>query len=457
MKRKHRIPILSLCLLGLLFLAACSQAAENESKTNTKAVERGNLLLGLTADGTVALPVTNLDFEVEGIIQKIHVSAGDTVKKGDLLAQLDDQDYQLAVTNAQNSLDKANATYDDAVKQHAYKLRTSEKELNDLKKQAGAEFDGYTFQVAIEDAEKALKRKKTALKEAKAADKEEATQASEKQVTEASEAVSDAQTALDRARQNRERAYQEHLENKKNAQETLDLQTENYENEKDSTQTITDATYAIEQAKLELQKAENNLAKTKLYAVKDGQIISVSKGEGETAAATVGGPAMGFGTGGDTSGFMTLCDTSEIYLTSSVSESDIVGLTVEQVVNVTIDSLGETVFKGKVSNISNIPNTDANGITTYTVTVKLDELNTDIRDGMNALMSFVKKELENVLLIPVKAVFVENNKQYVNVVQPDGSYEKRAVSTGLSNGTQTQVVSGLDEGETVAVGKVSES
>lgn len=448
---KKSITTLTLCFTCMLILVACSSKAQESKETvKTQEVTKGNLFLGLTADGTVALPVTNLNYEVEGTIKKIYISAGDFVKEGDLLAELDDGDYQLAFTNAQNSLDKANANYKDAVKQHDFNLRTSEQELKSLRKKANASFDDYTYQNEIDDAKKMLNRKETALKEEKKG-------TDNTKLKEAEYAVTDAKETLNRAKKNRKRAYQDYLENKKEAKETLNLQTKNYNNEKDSTQTITDAKYAIEDAKVKLQEAKNNLAKTKLYATKDGQIISVSKGEGEMVTATADGPVMNFGTGGSANGFMTLCDTSEIYLTSSVSESDIVGLTMDQEVNITIDSLGETVFKGKVYNISNIPNTDSNGITTYTVTVKLNELSTDIRDGMNALMSFVKKELNDVLLIPVKSVLVENNKQYVNVLQSGGSYEKRAVTTGLSNGTQTQVIDGLKEGETVAVGKVVSS
>jgi hypothetical protein len=74
---------------------------------------------------------------------------------------------------------------------------------------------------------------------------------------------------------------------------------------------------------------------------------------------------------------------------------------------------------------------------------------------MNAYITFVQKEISNVLLAPNRAVFIEDEMQYVNVVKADGSYEKRKVITGLSNGVQTEVTSGLEAGETVLVGRVN--
>jgi hypothetical protein len=113
------------------------------------------------------------------------------------------------------------------------------------------------------------------------------------------------------------------------------------------------------------------------------------------------------------------------------------------------------VFYGVVTNVDSIPTTDSSGITTYSVTCLLNDTSDIIKDGMNAYITFVQMEKKDVLLIPNRAVFMEDGLQYVNVVKADGSYEKRKIVGGLSNGSQTEVMSGLEEGETVAVGKVN--
>ncbi len=73
-------------------------------------------------------------------------------------------------------------------------------------------------------------------------------------------------------------------------------------------------------------------------------------------------------------------------------------------------------------------------------------------DGMNCVITILKKEVNNVLLVQDKAIYIEDGIQYVNVQKTDGSTEKRQVTGGISNGTQTEITEGLTEGETVVIG-----
>jgi HlyD family secretion protein len=227
---------------------------------------------------------------------------------------------------------------------------------------------------------------------------------------------------------------------------------------KNSNSSISNAEFALEEAKLNLEEAEKNLEQVKLYAPIDGQVLSISKNVGETVSAqssAAAGGIMIFGTGGSGNNFMTVCDVTRIYLTASITEGDIVSVRRGQIIHVTIDALGGEVFYGVVTNVDSIPTTDANGITTYTVTCLLDETSDIIKDGMNAYITFVQYEKKDVLLIPSRSVFMENEMQHVNVVRADGSYEKRRVVCGLSNGVQTELIDGLVVGETVVVGRVN--
>jgi HlyD family secretion protein len=63
------------------------------------------------------------------------------------------------------------------------------------------------------------------------------------------------------------------------------------------------------------------------------------------------------------------------------------------------------------------------------------------------------------LIIPNRAVFVEDGQQYVNVAVngDETKLEKRAVTCGLSNGTETEVMEGLNVGEIVVIRGVSYS
>jgi RND family efflux transporter MFP subunit len=267
-------------------------------------------------------------------------------------------------------------------------------------------------------------------------------------IDDAERTLANAETDLARGKQ----AFDESLQDTRN---TLELQTLKLENLTNSDLTIRNAQFAIEEAETALEKAQNNLEQIKIYAPIGGEVLNITKSVGEKAAETEDGPGMFMGSGNTSNSFITIRDLSEIYMTASVPEGDIVGLSVGQKIRVAVDALGEENISATVYSISSIPNTDSSGIISYEIIGVLDEFNTDIRDQMSVFLTFIKKEINGVLLIPNKAVFMEDSQQYVYVEKEDGSMEKRAVVCGFSNGTQTEVQQGLEAGETVIVGTVN--
>jgi multidrug efflux pump subunit AcrA (membrane-fusion protein) len=284
----------------------------------------------------------------------------------------------------------------------------------------------------------------------------QAEQDAAEQLKSAQQSVGDAQTNLEKAITNLSRARAEHNRQIEDSLIDLKLKQINADMNKNSNASISNAEFTLEEAKLNLAESENNLEHVKLYAPINGQVLSISRGVGESVTAQSGASgAMFFGTGGSANNFITVCDITKIYLTASITEGDIISVSKGQTIRVDIDAIGGEVFYGIVTNVDNIPATDANGITTYSVSCLLNDTSDIIKDGMNAYITFIQREHKNVLLIPNKAVFMENEMQHVNVVKPDGSYEKRKVVCGLSNGVQTEVISGLAEGETVLAGRVN--
>ncbi|MDR0531151.1 MAG: efflux RND transporter periplasmic adaptor subunit [Oscillospiraceae bacterium] len=579
MKKAKRAAAVLLALGLALGLWGCgAKTTENTLPANAaKQVTKGNLIVGLTADGTVALPVTNLNFEVSGTVSKLYVAAGDTVEKGDLLLELDGTDYQLDIETARNNLEKAQNNYADALWNYAHSLKSDKLSLQNTKALLGDSFDSYDYDAAvaaaaynlekrqkelaqaeknaidpydatktdrelsdaqalltqratelvvaqseelhpfddtdyqrkIKDAEATLEEKEQAYYDAIGAEneaaaqkayeaartslsrlKEDLNQAKAKARSEAStktatalknynsaneavqrlkqdiataksdaadqsvddlaaakQAVADAETSLAKAQKNLATAKQNFVKDIGNYELALD----SYEQAQKGSASVSNAKSSVREMELLLEEAENKLQQTKITSPIDGQIISLTKKEGEKVSASSNANTnMMFGTSGSSSSVVTVCDLSEVYLTANITEGDIVGVEQGQTVKVQIDSIGDESFPGKVVSISSLPSTDSSGITTYTVTVKLDAPNASIKDGMTALCTFVRLEHEDVLMAPNKAIFLEDGVQYVYVIGKQDQLEKREVSCGLTNGTETEVLSGLKEGETVS-------
>ncbi|MFC1948027.1 efflux RND transporter periplasmic adaptor subunit [Chloroflexota bacterium] len=74
-----------------------------------------------------------------------------------------------------------------------------------------------------------------------------------------------------------------------------------------------------------------------------------------------------------------------------------------------------------------------------------------LREGLTVTVSIVTQEVTDVLLVPSAAITMKGGKNYVKVVLPDGTTEDRAIETGVSDWQNTEVISGLSEGEEVEV------
>ena len=145
---------------------------------------------------------------------------------------------------------------------------------------------------------------------------------------------------------------------------------------------------------------------------------------------------------------LTDYDTAEISLT--VDELDIAQLSLGQAVTVTLDALSGQSFEGEITEIN--PNgTNSGGSTKYSVTVTLPRTE-DMLTGMNASVRVQLAENDGLLLIPLAAVQEDADGIYVYTGCDKSSSEPTnpvTITTGLSDGENVEVLSGLSEGDTV--------
>jgi HlyD family secretion protein len=143
-------------------------------------------------------------------------------------------------------------------------------------------------------------------------------------------------------------------------------------------------------------------------------------------------------------------------LTVSVDELDIQSVEVGDSATVTVDAIDDTTYNATVQSISQVGSVNS-GITSYSVVlqVETDEL---VKIGMNATATIIIEESENALLVPLEALQSSQGEQYVWLYTgslPEDSSEdpgtRTVVTTGLSNDSYAEVLSGLSEGDQVVV------
>lgn len=131
----------------------------------------------------------------------------------------------------------------------------------------------------------------------------------------------------------------------------------------------------------------------------------------------------------------------------SLSEVDAPKVKAGNKTTFTFDALADKTFTGKVASIDTLGVVNS-GVTTYPATIALDTGSSDIFPNMSATATIMLDTKSDVLLVPSSAVQTQGSNSFVRVLK-NGHLEEVAVELGLSSDTQTEVISGLDEGEEV--------
>jgi HlyD family secretion protein len=187
-----------------------------------------------------------------------------------------------------------------------------------------------------------------------------------------------------------------------------------------------------------LDAAKLNLERAVIVAPFDGVVADITITEGkDISTATFATPAI------------SLVDTGEIELRGSFDEIDIAMVQPGQEANILLDALPDEEVKGEVAFISLVGTTQA-GVVFYDTTITLENPVEELRDGMTATAEVIIERRDNVLFIPNRAIRGTWENPTV-VVLVDEQVEEREITLGLTDGINTEVLSGLEEGEKVVL------
>ncbi len=136
-------------------------------------------------------------------------------------------------------------------------------------------------------------------------------------------------------------------------------------------------------------------------------------------------------------------------------EDDIAAVQLEDAVEISFLSYPGEVFGGYVSEIGSSSSGGRSSTVSYPVTVVVTTFPETLLSGMTANVTFVTKQMQDVLYVSTKAITTKGKDSYVIRKQTDGSEEQVSVKVGFSNGSIAQI-EGVSEGDTLLIkGKVS--
>ena len=449
MKRKWKIVI---TLAAVAIFAAGIIASAQYSKRGIVAVQTGqvvrqDLTSVVTASGEIKpKDYHNIGANAAGDLTEILVKEGDHVRKGQLLAKIED-------VQPRADVDAQRATLSSA-------------EANSAAAEAGlkaADDNVVTMQAALDKDKADLARMKADFDRSQELFNEKLLA---KQDFDLKKYTYEAQVAA--IRESEARVSQAKVQREQYAAQLSAAQKQ------------------IAQARAVLTRTDDVLRKHNSYSPIDGVVTNLPVRLGETVVPGVQNLAG--------SNIMTIADMSLITAEVKVDETDIVNIKLDQVADITIDAIPNKTFKGHVTEIGNTAILRSTGVAAsqsaissqeakdFKVVIAMDNPPDEVRPGLSCTAKITTATRKNVLTIPIQALTVrqrgdlepekpagKNAAQAASKPDPaaekakkeeltgvfvvsKGKAEFRKVDTGITGATDIEVVSGLNEGDQIITG-----
>jgi len=165
---------------------------------------------------------------------------------------------------------------------------------------------------------------------------------------------------------------------------------------------------------------------------------------------------VGFTVGQTSSGTtIGMIDREPMHIDVKFGETDIVNIKVGQSAQLTIDALPDWKQTGTVTSISPVADSSG-GVVTYKARVDFNDKDPRVLIGMTALVELVTAEHKGVLLIPNSAILPKGTGRIVQIRDTaTNTTQDVDITIGLSDGIQTEVLSGLTEGQRIITSPTS--
>ncbi len=449
----------------------------------TARVERGNLRNTVTATGALqAVTTVQVGSQASGTISALYADFNSTVKKGQVVAQLDPAQAKAQVDQARANLEQARASLANAraavTDAQAKNLAARSTVQNNQAGVSGAEANVAVLKAQQDDALSLLKQQESLLKSGVVAQRDYDVAMTAYKTAEAK--YNQAVAQLNQAKLTEQSSSSAGIAQSQATVEQSKAQ-------------VQQAAAQVQQSQAALSLAEVNLSHTTITSPIDGIVVSRDVNVGQTVAASLSAPTL----------FTIANDLTQMQVIANIDQADI-GL-VEQAKSVkfSVDAFPGKEFDGKIEQMRLNP-VNVQNVVTYNVVIDVANPQQTLKPGMTANLTITIDERNNVLKVsnaalrftpqrtgtsagadaaaqgqgqgqgrrrqqgdnnaqgdnsnnqfaPASAPVLPGQVRVVWVLGQDGKPERRRITVGLSDGTATEVVDGdLKEGDMVITGQ----
>ena len=347
-----------------------SQSNSNETQTEyvTEKITKGTLTTSVSASGNVVVDqLATVDPTISGTVTNLSVKVGDSVEEGQLLFEIVNDDLEITVKKAEDSLKQAE---------------------NNVETKEVAEDQ------AEADYEAAVKK-----------DKKDPTTYTKEQLEVLEDKIDLAENAVDEAKK------------------------------------------SLETTRSEYQNQKNEADKRRVTSPIKGTVNEINIKNGDDLGKN--------STSNSASTPIIIGDLKTLKVEVAVNEVDIPKVSIGQKAVLKLNSLDDLSVSGKVEKIDAL-GTASQGVVTYKVTIGFDTLDERIKPEMSVTASIITEVKQNVLIAPNGAIKQSGDFKYVEVLENEKPNQAE-VQTGITNDTETEIKSGISEGQEVVTQTISGS
>ena len=476
-------------------------------------VERGTLTVGVTESGSLDYGITSILYDLdltvsdgeddeedsgEETVQKylkveeVYVAPGQRVQEGDALVKFTDDsvesvrkllesalvdakssyneaesEYELAVLEAQTDYETAeisgkyageiynaaSSAVDDEIASMQIEIQMRTANIDSLEEKVAEAAEDYndayevyesakktmsatdtgnasnfmTIQTEYLNAQTAFRNAETALKQAKENLKENASQIASLQLQ-----VADATARRSIDRLKVQETYLESVINGDNAQIAYDAKVESLKED-------------LQEEEEQLEKMEGQLEAFEAFVGEDGILYADGEGIVTEVGYEAGDRLVNAGT------VAAYAAPGDMTISVDVTQEDIVTMSVGDSVEIKFSAYSDTVYEGTILSINTTATSRESATISYEVVIGVEGDTGALYGGMTADITFVTEEKEDVLYISRKAIVDRDGRSYVYVKTALGGKELKEVETGIKNSTSIEIISGLEEGDTIYI------
>ena len=372
-------------------VSALTGSATGVDESRLARVERGTMVRSVVATGKIE-PIIKIEIKskANGIIEVLHVEVDQDVEEGVVLVELDRENLMARVRESRATLPASRAALQAAEAQLAKNVIEAEEP-----------------EVAF--ARRAHERAKTLAE----------------QDMVAPSGLDEARSTLDQA-ENRQRAARSQL-----------LVAE---------ARVAEAKANVAQAQASTERAAEELANATIRAPIRGTILArdVEVGSPVSSILNMGAAATAV---------LTLGDISNVFVRGNVDEADIGQVRIGQTARITVETFRDRIFHGAVTQISPL-GVEQDNVTNFEVRVSIENPGNKLKANMTANAEIVLEEHPDALIVPEAAIIYNPQREAsVDLLDPTRRDGRRRVpiAIGIGNGTRTEVLEGLEDGDTVVL------